>query len=131
MGINIYTRHAYDDVTLLASPDLEGSQWTLEVARDERSTWQQVGAVVMDSHLNWSTTDLALWKGLCHGDAASIRHAFPEASSGAPAGVPIAVMWDVSNWVYGTLKPRFRFTDPDGSIYEFQHDWAHPEHSFG
>lgn len=131
MGINIYRRHAYDDVTLLASTDLEASQWTLEVESDENSTCQPVQAVVMDSHLNWSTTDLSLWEGLCHGDATSIRQAFPEASSVVPAGVPFAVMWDVSRWVYGKLEHGFRFTDPHGSIYEFQHDLRHPEHSFG
>lgn len=129
MGISIHKRHAYDDVTLLASTDLEASHWTLE-QRDEHSAWQPVQAKVVDSHLNWSTTDLSLWEGLCHGDETS-RQAFPEARSVAPAGVPFAVMWDVSKWVYGTQGHRFRFTGPDGSSYEFQHDWDHPEHSFG
>jgi hypothetical protein len=131
MGINIYRRHAYDDVTLLASTDLEASQWTLEVEGHQNSTWQPVMAVVMDSHLNWSTTDLSLWEGLCHGDATSIKQAFPEASSVVPAGVPFAVMWNVSEWVYEWLNQGFRFIDPPGSIYEFQHDWRQPELSFG
>lgn len=130
MGINIYKRHAYDDVTLLASTDLEASQWTLEVERFE-PTWELVRAVVMDSHLNWSTTDLSLWEGLRRGDGTSIKQAFPEARPGVPAGVPFAVMWNVSNWVYDRLEQRFRFTDPDGSVYEFQHAWGQPELSFG
>lgn len=131
MGITVYKCHAYDDVTLLASTDLEASQWELEVEGDNMPAWLHVTAVIMDTHLNWSTTDLSLWEGLYRGDAAVIRQAFPRASDVVPAGVPFAVMWNVSNWVYGDLQHSFRFIDPRGSIYDFQHDWRQPQHSFG
>lgn len=130
MGIRVHKEHAYDDVTLLASTDLEASQWTLE-ERDESSAWRPIQAVIEDSNLNWSTPDLSLWGGLCRGDADAIKRAFPEARSPSPAGVPFAVMWDVSRWVYDWSGHRFRFTGPDGSTYEFQHAWDQPEYSFG
>lgn len=60
------------------------------------------------------------------GEPSAIQETFPDSSPSAPAGVPFAVTWDVSDWY--TWKDtrtghghRFRFTDPAGTVFEFQY----------
>jgi hypothetical protein len=124
MGITVYHAHIYDDVTLLASTDPAANAWRLEVEDDQEPVWLPIDAVIMDSHLNWSTPDLTLWDALRRGEPTAIKKEFPKASPVIPAG-PFAVMWDVSDWYYTPRNPRtgknyrFRFTDPDGAEFEF------------
>lgn len=130
MALTVTKRHMYDDVTLFASTDAEAAHWRLDVGTGEAS-WRRVPAVLMDSHLNWKTIDVSKWDELRLGDETAIKAAFPKATSGVPVGLPIAVMWDVSAWVYGTRDRRLRFIDPREVTYEFRHDWRQRELTLG
>lgn len=121
----------YDDVTLLASVDRDASVWALAVDGPAQGAfdaprWVPIEAKIVDDHLNWSTADLSHWGSLRNAEPGTIDRVFPEASPAVPAGLPMAVMWDISAWVYGTnsrtgAPHRFRFTDPRGSTHEFEY----------
>jgi len=138
MALTVYRRNAYDDVALLASTDLVASDWQLEVESAEAHEWGPVAAVIMDSHMNWSTPDLSRWEALRRGDPTALHETFPAASRVVPVGVPLAVMWNISSW-YSWQNPRaerafrFRFTDPRGAHFEFSHNdlVREREHVFG
>ncbi len=126
MSLTVFRRYAYDDVALLASTDPAANAWRLEVESGEAKEWLLVDAKILDSHMNWSTPDLTLWDVLRRGEPSAIQETFPDSSPSAPAGVPFAVTWDVSDWY--TWKDtrtghghRFRFTDPAGTVFEFQY----------
>lgn len=129
MGLSVYYRHAYDDVVFIASRDVDAHLWRLEVEPGEPDeVWRSVDAAIRDSHLNWSTPDLAQWGRLRIGDPAVITEIFPDACQVVPAGVPFAVMWDLSSWYnwYDWANPetgkpyRFRFIDPaNDRAFEF------------
>ncbi len=125
MSLTVFRRYAYDDVALLASTDPAANAWRLEVEVGEAKEWLLVDAKILDSHMNWSTPDLTRWDVLRRGEPSAIQETFPDSSRSAPAGAPFAVTWDVSNWYtwpdtrFGP-EFRFRFTDPGGTVFEFQ-----------
>lgn len=137
MTLTVSRRFVYDDVALLASTDPTANGWRLEVERGEATGWLLVHAKIVDSHMNWSTPDLALWGVLRQGEPSAIHETFPDSSPSVPAG-PFAVAWDVSNW-YPWPHPtsrrayRFRFTDPAGNLFEFhlRSSTGGHEHVFG
>lgn len=120
LSLTVFTRHPYSDVTLLASADPHANAWRLKVEDDQVPKWLPVEAMIMDSHLNWSTPDLTLWDVLRLGEPGTIHTVFPDAGRGIPASAPFAVMWDVSAWT--NTRPgdafRFRFTDPAGIVFD-------------
>jgi hypothetical protein len=138
MSLTVFRRYNYDDVALLASTDPAANEWRLEVESGEALGWGLVQAKILDSHMNWSTPDLTLWDVLRRGEPSAIQKTFPDSSPSIPAEAPFAVTWDVSNWYTwpGTVfahEHRFRFTDPSGTVFEFQLRslLGQPEYVFG
>jgi len=76
MGLTVLRRYAYDDVALLASTDPAANAWRLEVESDQAPEWLPVDAIIMDSHMNWSTPDLTLWDVLRRGEPSAIQKRF-------------------------------------------------------
>ena len=135
MGLTVTLRHVYDDVVLLSSTDLVASDWQLQVESTEAQEWVPVVAKIMDAHMNWSTPDVSRWEALRRGDPTAVRETFPGARQAVPAGLPLAVMWNISKW-YAWHNPRtqrafrFRFTDPRGHHFEFSRSDLGREHVF-
>jgi len=138
MGLTVFRRYAYDDVSLLASTDPAANAWRLEVEGSQAPEWLPVDAIIMDSHMNWSTPDLTLWNVLRRGEPSAIQKTFSNSSHVVPAGVPFAVTWNLSTW-YEWKNTRtggefwFRFTDPVGTVFDFQYQslLGEREHVFG
>ena len=110
MDFTLYLRRVYDDVALLLSVAPDACDWKLEVD-DGLLERTLVPAKIVDSHLNWSTSDLTLWTQLRNADSVLIQHLFPDSSKDAPASTPFAVAWDISRWhwnVNSTTGKPFR-----------------------
>jgi len=137
LKLTVSLHSVYDDVALMVSTDPTANEWRLEVESDPASNWLPIAAVIRESHLNRSTPDLSRWDELRRGEADVIQKAFPGSGGAAPAGAPLAVTWDLSNWSHKQHPTTgdglwYRFTDPDGAGLTFQYQslLAEREHVF-
>ncbi|MGB3303702.1 MAG: hypothetical protein WBA98_13525 [Gordonia sp. (in: high G+C Gram-positive bacteria)] len=117
MSIKIHMRFVYDDVALILSTSPDATRWLLEI-RDFEGSWLPITPQLIDDRLSVSTPNLTLWDRLRAADVQVAERVFRNPEGAIRFRFPFSVMWDVSNWWYGT-HDLLRFTDPDGEVHEF------------